>query len=82
MQEIKHENSTQSSEDERNYLSNLRMIQSEHLTPEMAVNYLFQWRADSKYIEPLLSRLYELCLKVSVHYIPTIMYNQFHLASS
>lgn len=33
MQEMKHETSTQSSEDERSYQSNLRMIQSDQLTP-------------------------------------------------
>jgi len=74
MTENKNETSTQSSEDERAFQSIIRMIQSVHLTPEMAVNYLFKWRSDSKYIEPLLDRLYSLCLKVSVHYIPTIMY--------
>lgn len=73
MTDNNHEGSTQSSEDERHYQSNLRMIQSEHLTPEIAVNYLYKWRSDSKYIEPLLNRLFDLCLKESVHYIPTIM---------
>jgi hypothetical protein len=58
MQEMKHETSTQSSEEERNFQSNLRLIGSEQLTPEMAVSYLFKWRADSRYIEPLLTRLY------------------------
>lgn len=48
----------------------------------MAVSYLFKWRAENKYVQPLLQRLYELCLKVSVHYIPTIMYFFHHLASS
>jgi len=33
MNENKNETSTQSSEEERTYLSSLRMIQSEHLTP-------------------------------------------------
>jgi hypothetical protein len=58
------------------------MILSDHLTPEMAVNYLYQWRTDSKYIAPLLDRLHSLCLKSSVHYIPTIMYLLLHSAIS
>lgn len=79
---MKHETSTQSSEDERSYQSNLRMIQSDQLTPEMAVNYLYKWRTDSKYIAPLLNRLYELCIRASVQYVPTIMYVLGDLASS
>ena len=75
MQEGKHESSTQSSEESRNFQSNLRLIQSEHLTPEMAVSYLFKWRAESRYIEPLLSRLHDLCLQSAVHYLPTVMYH-------
>lgn len=70
-----HESSTQSSEDERAFQSNIRMIQSEQFTPQIAVNYLFKWRFDSKYIQILLNRLFELCLRESMHYIPTIMYN-------
>jgi hypothetical protein len=48
----------------------------------MAVSYLFKWRADSRYIEPLLTRLHELCLKTAVHYLPTVMYLSPHAASS
>lgn len=48
----------------------------------MAVNYLYKWRADARYTELLLDRLYHLCLKASVHYIPTIMYLRDHSATS
>lgn len=48
----------------------------------MAVSYLFKWRADSRYIEPLLGRLHELCLKTAVNYLPTVMYPPHYLASS
>ena len=78
MQEMKHETSTQSSEEERNFQSSLRLIQSEHLTPEMAVSYLFKWRADSRYIEPLLARLHTLCLHSASNYLPTVMYVPSH----
>jgi hypothetical protein len=77
MADNNQESSTQSSEDERVFLSNMRMIHSEQLTPEMAVYYLYRWRSDSKYIEPLLGRLFDLCLRESVNYIPTIMYLPF-----
>lgn len=78
----KHENSTQSSEDERAYQSNLSLIRSEHLTHEMAVNYLFKWKGNSRYIEPLLDRLFEMCAANGLHYLPTIMYPFPHSATS
>lgn len=74
MTDNNQESSTQSSEEERIFLSNLRMIQSEQFTPEIAVNYLYKWRMNSKYIAPLLNRLFDLCLRESINYIPTIMY--------
>jgi hypothetical protein len=73
MTDNNQESSTQSSEDERMFLSNLRMMQSEQFTPEIAVNYLYKWRGNSKYTAPLLNRLFDLCLRESVNYIPTIM---------
>ena len=48
----------------------------------MAVSYLFKWRAESRYIEPLLARLHELCLRSAVHYLPTVMYSQSYIDSS
>ena len=70
----KHESSTQSSEDERTFKSNLDLIRSEHLTHEMAVSYLFKWKANSRYTEPLLDRLFVMCHGRGVSYLPTIMY--------
>ena len=58
MKDNNQEASTQTSEDDRVFNSNMRMIQSQHLTPEIAVNYLYKWRTDSKYIQPLLTRLF------------------------
>ena len=76
------EQSTVSTEEERVNDSFIRMINSEHLTLEMAVNYLFQWRRHSKISGLLLERIQQFCLKKSVHFIPSIMYYSIHIDSS
>ena len=76
------EQSTVSTEEERVNDSLIRMINSEQLTLEMAVNYLFHWRKSSKITGLLLERIQQFCLKKSVHFIPSIMYLWPHAALS
>jgi hypothetical protein len=35
----------------------LRLVASEEFTPEMAINYLFQWRNNHHLLTPLLGRI-------------------------
>ena len=48
----------------------------------MAVNYLFKWKGDSRYTEPLLDRLFEMCQQGGPNYLPTIMYPSQHAVTS
>lgn len=62
--------STLSSEDERHYASFLRMIKSENLTPEMAINYLFEYRTNLKLLSLILNRIREFCSQHYMRYVP------------
>ena len=74
MKNTKQEESTVSTDDNRPNDSCIRLINSEHLTIEMAVGYLFKWRKNSKIIPLLLERIQKFEMGKIIHYIPTIMY--------
>ena len=74
MKNTKQEESTVSTDDNRPNDSCIRLINSEHLTIEMAVGYLFKWRKNSKIIPLLLERIQKFEMTKIIHYIPTIMY--------
>jgi hypothetical protein len=62
-----------SEEEDKNYNGALRLIQSEDFTPEMAINYLYQWRSNSKLLEALLQKFYFFFKKGNLRQLPTTM---------
>jgi hypothetical protein len=64
---------TASTDEDRKNDSIVRLINSEQLTLEMAVNYLFEYRKNLKITSLLLERLKHFCLTSSSYCIPTIM---------
>lgn len=81
----KNQETSASTDEDRKNDSIAKFLRSENLTLEMALNYLYMYRKNSKLTSLLLDKLKHFCLVESVHYIPTIMYIlhrcQFHYDS-
>jgi hypothetical protein len=79
---LKHEEVTAETDEDRKNDSIVRLINSEQLTVEMAVNYLYSYRKNLKITSLLLERLKHFCLTKSSSCIPAIMYTSPHSDSS